>query len=493
MLATKLLDQAPKNLPTPSKALEKLSEYSKVLEAELEWRKENERCSFYEPNGKLEGFLKHIGHSNRILGIVSAANGIGKTSMVANLLANLIWGPQNKYFDHPLFKDWKYPKRARYVTDPKLVEEIGPLHSEILKWWPKGQFEAIKSGKQYYSQYKANGWVIDVMTYDQDVRQFEGGTLGLVICDEPPPRSIWHASISRLRLGGMLLVFMTPLTEAAWFFDEVVPNHQESITYASMEDACKQHGVRGHLEHDRIQAMIQEMDPDEVEARAYGKAMYLKGLVFKTFDYNVHVAKKPISVPEYAEVWQIVDPHVDKPFACIWGYAEDDGTFYQIAEWPNEDFYRMHGCDLGVEDYKRIFKSKELGWNMKKRIIDHHFADIRSLQTKRTLREDFYQIGFNFDPSYTASEEIETGILKVRDYLKFNPNKPIDSLNRPRYIVSPTCANTIKGFQRWSFDTKSGKVKDEYKDFMDCVRYALMANPRRSFTPPDSPSRKLYG
>lgn len=463
------------------------------LDSEIVRRKEIEKIAFFDPNGPQEKFINLVGDGDRMVGILSAANSVGKTALVANIFGNLLFGSQTPFFDKPIFLDWPYPKRARYITNPKMVEEIGPFHTEILKWWPKGKYEAIKAGKNHYSQYKANDWVVDVMTYDQAPKEFEGGTLGLIIMDEPPPRHVWNACISRLRLGGLILLFLTPLSDAAWLFDEVIPRHQESVVYADIEENCKQHGIRGQLEHAQIERMIAEMDPEEVEARAHGKAMYLKGLIFKTFDYHVHVAKEKLSVPTDAQIWQIVDPHVDKPFASIWGYPGRDGRFIQVDEWPNEDFYSMRGCDLGIQDYVRIFKTKEHGWRVKKRIIDRHFGDVRSLQTKRTLREDFARLGYHYEPSYQADEEVETGIFKVRSYLHYNTKKPIDSLNQPRYLVSPHCTNTIKGFQRWSFDMKNGRPKDEYKDFMDCVRYGLMSDPKVSEMPPAKEARKLYG
>lgn len=455
-----------------------LSEALMVIQQEMEWLKQNERIQFFEPNGAQEKFISLVGDQNDMVGIFSAANGTGKTSLAVNLLGNLIFGSQNSFFNHAIFKDWKHPKRARYITDPKLVEEIGPFHSEIEKWWPKGRYESLKGGKNYFSQYKANGWVVDVMTYDQEVKQFEGSTLGLVICDEPPPQPIWNASISRLRLGGMILCLMTPLTHAAWFYDEVVPKHQESVIYASMEDNCKIHGKRGQLEHSVIEAMIREMPQDEVEARAYGKAMYLAGLIFKQFEPRVHVLKESLRVTSNMPVYQVVDPHSDKPFAVIWATPDLNGDLYIVDEWPNEDFYRMHNCQLNINDYRKIFQDKEAGWNIERRIIDRHFADVRSPINKRTLRDELREIGLEYAPSYVASEEVETGIASVRKYLAYDQSMPFTNLNKPKLFINPHCTNTIKSFQRWSRDPDNGKPRDEFKDFMDCVRYLVMANPK---------------
>ena len=449
-----------------------------LLEKELAWRNENERYQFYEPNGVCEKAIRHIASSQDIVTILSAANGIGKTTLIVNLFANLFWPGHNRYFDYPLFKNWPYPKNLRYITDQKIVEESGPFHAEIKKWWPKGMYESAKLGRSYVCQYKVGDWVLDVMTNDQDTGQFEGGTKGGILFDEPPKENIWHASVSRLRLGGLLLVFMTPLTEAAWFFDKVVPNHVGSIFYATMEDACKQHGVRGHLEHDHIQKMLVEMSQDEIDARAYGKALYLKGLIFKTYDENVHVLKEELKPPYGANIWQAVDPHSDKPFACIWAFPDARGDLYIFDEWPNEDFYKMRNCQLDIQDYKKIFADKEAGLNIHRRVIDRHFADTASAANKRTLRQELQAIGLNYWPSYKAEEEVETGIIKVRERFAYDTSKPLSALNQPKIYINPSCTNTRKSLSRWARDPETGKVQDSYKDFCDCVRYLVMDSPK---------------
>ena len=465
-----------------------------ALLREMELRRDENRCRYLEPNGAQTKFIQ-LFSSQPNVGIFSAANGIGKTTLIANVMANIIWGPQNKYFDFPIFKSWPYPKRLRFVTDPKLVEEIGPLHSEISKWWPRDRYQAIKGGHNYYSQYKSDtGFLLDVMSYDQDLKQFEGVTLGGIFFDEPPVRAIWNASLARLRMGGIAMVFMTPLTQAAWFFDEVVPRHLEHVVYGDIEENCKQHGVRGQLEHENIAKMIAEMDLEEVEARAHGRAMYLQGLVYKNFDPTVHVLPTHIVPPSNAQIWQIVDPHGDKPFACIWGFCDASGTLIQVDEWPNEPFEKMHNCTLGLDDYKRIFAQKEQGWHVTKRIMDRHFSEVRTVMTRKSLREAFADIGLHYDISYHGgAEEIDVGIVKVRKYLAYNPQEPVDNLNQPKYFVSPKCSNTIKSFQRWSIDSKTGNYKEEFKDFMDTVRYWAMANPRYSPPIPMQEPKRMFG
>lgn len=459
----------------------------------MDWRKKNERIGFYEPNLPITKFIDLVGTTSNLLYILSAANGIGKTTALVNLAGNIIFGKQNRFFDYPIFKDWPYPKRIRFVSEPSQVKESGPFPTEIAKWWPKGRYSASKDGQHYASIFKSGEWILEVMTYEQLPEQHEGANLGCVLFNEPPPKNLWTPNISRLRAGGIAVVGMTPLTEAGWFFDEVVPRHEPYVIYADVETACKEHGTRGHLDHEQIEKMIAEYSPDEREARVDGKAMYLKGLIFKTFDHRVHVLKETIQVPSDATIYQAVDPHSDKPFACIWAWVDGKGDVYIIDEWPNVDFNKWHNCQLTIKDYANIFRDKEQGFHVHKRIIDRHFADVRSAINKRTLREELRDdVGLDFYPSYQATEEIETGILKVREYLKFNSDRPVDVINKPKLFINPHCQNLIKSLKRWSRDPKSGKVQDDFKDFCDTLRYLLMDGPEVDEPAPYTPAKKMW-
>lgn len=467
------------SLPEPLRNLSKYSVEQLLVKAEneLDQRKETDGLTFYKPNLPCQRIIEGLGSGGRFISILSTANGLGKTTFAANLLGNIIWGPQNKYFDYPVFRNWPFPKRLRFVTDPKLLEEIGPFHTEVHKWWPKGKFEAIKGGHSYYSQYKANGFVVDVMSTKQEREQHEGVTLGLLIPDEPPPQSLWSSFISRFRMGGMIVVVMTPLVDAAWFYDQVVPKHQNAIVYGSMEDACIQHGTNGHLEHSNIQNQIANMPSDEVEARVYGKAMYLRGLIFKTFDPTVHVLSKDFMPPKGSAVVQVVDPHDDKPFAVIWAYKVGPKAWHIFDEWPHDPFQGQTGCQLTILDYKKIFSDVEAPYRVPRRVIDRHFADRESSINRKTLRQELRSIGLNYYPSYTAQEEVQTGILRVREGLKYITDKPITAINKPKLTFNPRCKNTIKAFQRWTRDPVTGKPLDAYKDFVDVVRYLVMDDP----------------
>lgn len=460
---------------------------------ELERRKESERCAFYAPNQPVENVVRSIGTKRDLVHILSAANGVGKTTALVNVAANIIFGPQNRFFDFPLFKEWPYPKRLRIISDPSQLKESGPIPTEIAKWWPKGKYEALKDGKQYPSLYRAGDWMLEVMSYEQDPKEHEGQNLGAALFNEPPPRKLWTPTVSRLRNGGFIGIFMTALTEAGWVFDELVPRYPQNVFYGDVEAACIEHGKNGHLYHADIEKMIAEYSPEEREARVSGRAMYLQGRVFKTFTPNVHVLKETVRAPLHSTLYCVVDPHADKPFFAVWAWPQKNGDIIIVDEHPNEDFFKMHNCQWTIQDYKKMYAEKEAGYNIK-RVIDRHFANSVSSVNKKTLRDELQEIGLYFESSYTAAdEEIQTGVIKVREYLNYDTTKELTSINRPKLYVNPHCLNTIKAFQYWSIDPKNGKYKDDYKDPMDVIRYLIMADPHQEEAlPPQEFKRRFH-
>jgi hypothetical protein len=96
----------------------------------------------------------------------------------------------------------------------------------------------------------------------------------------------------------------------------------------------------------------------------------------------------------------------------------------------------------------------------------------------KTLKQEFSDFGIEFEDSYAMDEEVETGIRKVKEYLRLaDPTKELSALNRPRLVIDPRCKNTIASFEKWGRNPMTRKPMEAYKDFADCTRYLLMANP----------------
>lgn len=464
---------------------------------ELARRRKEEKCRFYTPNGKVEEFVKVVGEGKHFIFILSAGNGLGKTAGLMNIVANIVWGPQNEWFKHPLYENWPYPKRIRVVTESKNVEEIGAIDQEIKRWWPLGKYKASKSGKNFFCLYEMEGrdgpWVMDKMSYEQDLSEFESSTLGLIIYDEPPPKSIFDAGVSRMREGGIIIVNMTPLGGAGWIFDELIDSHDFNtfIMYGSMEDACSTHGVRGHLKHENIQKMLdywEKSDPDAIQARRDGKPLQTASSIFGRYlTREVHLLEDDVQPPMGSQYGYTVDPADGKPYAIGFWWVDPQGHIVFDDEWPKEDWLTILKTRPPLpkmEDYARIFKDYENGKNMEYRIMDRHFGNNRNVLTGKTLIEDYANLfDVNFSTSYSCEKEMEVGVMKVIEYLQYDKKSPLTAMNVPRIYVKKRCKNIWKSLEKWSRKIDPERFvptpdrDSPWKDFCDVVRYTVMRQP----------------
>ena len=164
----------------------------------------------------------------------------------------------------------------------------------------------------------------------------------------------------------------------------------------------------------------------------------------------------------------------------IWAALSETGILTIYEESPHIQFQGAKDSDMTVAMYAEAFKAQEGHYRPAVRILDRHFGNQRRTMGGLTLKQEFGEVGIDFEDSYSiadASSEVETGILKVKDLLRYNKAIPLSNLNRPRLQVFKSCTNTIHALERWSRDPKTGKPKEEYKDFADCVRYLAMSGP----------------
>ena len=461
---------------------------AEILGLEIERRRIMEPLCFFRPNPAEKRFFNAIADDKNKIIIFPAGNWVGKTTAAIAALGAMIWPEQAEdyCFNAPIFENYSgydFPKRARIVSTPKELEDIGSIQNEIKKWWPVGRYQASKNKKSFFSEFKTDtGWIIDLMSYEQAVDDFEGAAIGVFIFNEPPPEPIYNACLARRKFGGKVLMPMTPLMSAAWIFDRLVAHDGEdgiAVVYGSTEENCKEHAENGVIPHQAIEDLKNSCDSDEREARLNGKFLSLSGNIFKTFNRNIHVAKEPI-IPlppgDCIEHIQAVDPAIGKPLFSLWGYCDNSGYLYIYDEWPDFDFAGAKESKYVISDYAKIFREVEKN-QIRTRILDRHFGNNRSW-TGSTLKQDLDKLGFYFIDSYSCDEEVETGIMKVKEYLSYNQSLPVSNTNRPGILISPTCKNLIKSLERWGRNPKTGAPYDDcWKDPVDCLRYMCAYRP----------------
>lgn len=418
----------------------------------LMYRKKYEKYRSYIPNGKIEEFIKLIGENKTFISLLSAANGVGKSAAGANILAHFMFPAKNdKWFNYELFKNFPYEKKGRIVSDPTTVQSA--LIPELKKWFPYARYTTTKAGKNYeYRWSTETGFEFDVMTYDQDVKEFESATLGWVWFDEPPPEAIYKATVSRMRRGGIIIITMTPLTGSAYLYDQIITNplqgQREFIT-ADIEANCKEHGVRGILNHSDIEKMTAEYSEEDKQARVYGRFQHLTGLVFKKWDRRIHVIK-PFSVDlrNYC-VYERVDIHPRNPDAVLWGAVDKNGKKYIVDE--------LYGNFTTEELIYRI-KQKAENYRIINRKIDPS-AFVIDQHTNNSLNQRITQLS-NYALRYqAASKERTMAIVRTKDAIDYQMKDGV-MVKEPELYVFDTCIRTIYEFEHWQYNEYTGKAAD---------------------------------
>ena len=435
--------------------------------------------------------------------ISGAGNGWGKSEFIVALFAAVMW-PQlaPPCFAHPALMDWKGPKRARIYSKPAELEEIGSLQTAIVKLFPHGKYAVKKGRYSYPNSFKADtGWILDLFSYERDESEAAGPNIGLQAFNEPPPQPLFQEAVARARAGGLIIGGMTSLHDNPWIVDGLFSKADGKdirVRYGNACENCKQHGKNGNLEHDQIVKILAQYDEDEREARFTGRPLTLSGRIFSGFDRSVHVAKEEIIPPASGVThYMAVDPAIGKPLAVIWAYVDAAEVVHVYDEYPDGQFHGAKDSGLTVTDYAGIFKAREGGKEIGNRIIDRHFANARRTLGGLNLKQEFAEAGLHFFDSYNVAAdlaEVETGIMKIKEYLRYDKSKPLDSLNRPKLVISPKCHNLIASLEKWIRNPDTGKPKEDYKDHSDTLRYLLMSNPEyEAPRSDDMPTMPHYG
>ncbi len=442
-------------------SMEDLREIAEMAD-ELEKRDEMEAAKYYVPNGKAEEFIKLVGSDKRFVNMFIGANGVGKTSVGANIVASIVFGPQNKYFEHPLFKRFPYIKKGRVISDPTTVKE--KIIPELIKWLPRNSYknfpeklyETSKEGKYYASKFIFNnGWVIDIMSNEQDLKSFESVDLGFCWIDEPMAKDKFLATLSRGRMGMIVFWTYTPLFQAGWikdWMDERVGTDAEYIE-AEVEDACKIHGIRGVLDHKAIERMANSMPEDEKEARIFGKFGHLLGRVHKRFNRKIHVIKAfPINEKDWT-TYVALDPHPRVQDHVLYLSVNSKGTKIITAELLTEGLVKtLHARTVELES--------KMHFRIEDRIIDPSAYNDNQHSTEASVGSQLATLGEHW---IRGSKNLMAGIKRVEDAFDFEMVGG-KFVKAPELFIFDSCPVTIKQLEEYVWaEYKGGSADNKEK------------------------------
>lgn len=223
---------------------------------------------------------------------------------------------------------------------------------------------------------------------------------------------------------------------------------------ADVEAACKQHGVRGHLEHSDIEKIVANYSEDERQARIYGKFQHLVGLRFKQFSRAIHVIRPfEVTMRDFT-VYQALDPHPRTPDATLWLAVDRKGTKYVVDElWLK--------CQGGTDELAQRIKQKDAMYRVERRIIDPSAA-IVDQHTNSSLMERLNKLGLNYVEATKARTMSDKRIEDALTYQKIATTQGDEFIKAPEVFIFDTCKQLIWEMEHYRWDEWTGKAADNH-------------------------------
>jgi phage terminase large subunit-like protein len=385
------------------------------------------------------------------------------------------------------------PNRGRIITESYDVIRKN-IEPKIKALWPKESILEKKKGQAGHLaivKFRNGSW-IDILSYEQLSEKHESVDLDFVHFDEPPPHAHYIANIRGLvDRGGYWWMTATPIKEP-WVIDSVVAKCGKDPNYHLTEWSTYDNVGYG-LSEKNIDTFKATLDPSEVQARIYGKPLSLQGAVYPEFKDHYWIPGesiqgeagghliKPFVIPANWPRFFGCDPHDRSPTHGIWLAVneENEAFVYDEIQLPI-----MTVKDMADSIKTRETEHRDPYKGQIYRIIDPAAARKNNvLEVGSNIKDQFLENGMYF---YSATNELDAGHKKVREYLKFEKTR---NGIAPKLFIFDTCGEFRHSLRRYIWDSWSSpkeaqkkdpkqKPREQFKHFPDTLRYLLMANPR---------------
>lgn len=441
-----------------------------------------------------------------IYNVFTGGNGVGKTVDLAITLAGISQGNMfvNQEYCKCDFFDMMQARRKKknlvvwIICKSEDVMETGSVVTTITEWIPAAKF-SNKSSSGYYRSleipspqrgYKKT--VCTIKTFDMDIVAFSGANVDMELFNEPLPcKERFDECVGRIRNGGYIAMFLTPLKAVAYLQKMVKDVNMRGIlchTKGSIWENCKDvPGTRGVLSKTAIDAQIAtwKSSPITLKARVDGEFVNLSGVVFPIFNHDIHVipySEIPSKIDKNQMLYMCIDHHPKKPPFAVWMTLDALGVWRVIAEYPtepwdeiviNEKNIRLYGYDFKLIEQGKIQKFHYFKNSPK--IIDR-FGDPNAFKCEQAHNRQTIQQQYKDDCDLNINIDIDNSTDlrhdKISDLLYYDVMRSISGTNSPSLYVYESCMNVINAFNYYQRNDNM-KLDEEWKDPMDCVGYIV--------------------
>ncbi len=401
---------------------------------------------------------------------VLGGNRSGKTEAAVADCVKFVTG------EHPVWsKKFTPPVKVRYCApsyEDGLKSVILPKFQELVrrKDLKGGSFAKAWSEKSKTLHF-ANGSVVRFMSFEQRVNKFGGADLHAVYSDEHGSKAHYRENKARLAdYHGFYVSTMTPEEGSIVWEKRHLKKRKGKVGFWKFSMFGNPHlspeGVK------EVEAAID--DPRVARVKLYGDFSSLAGLVYEQWDESIHV----VAPQEWPETWYrvfVIDPHMKKETAMIWGV------------WTPENqliIYRCAKVMKAVEELKQFIRAQSTGEKISLWIGDEAMGgDGKNIFGQDSVLKQLAAPpnGIPIQGTNQASDKaFQAGVYKVREMLTPDPVS-----RKPDLVVTSDCPGVIDEFDEYQFipDSKADemtfreRVRKVDDDYVDCIRYAAMAGP----------------
>jgi hypothetical protein len=466
-----MINSDPEELLLKRQLAEKLRRKAEIVEA-------NPLC-FYRPHEKQAMF--HAAGDKRLRGVF-AGNRFGKSTMgtaedTAWIVGERLWLPKSDPVRTLGIPQGHIRKILVITTDWDKVNEVFTSESEgkLWKFLPRGFIvEKKRNHSGVYEMLRGeNGSLIrfeTVKSFLSNPQGVESSDWDFIHVDEPCPEPMWTAAARGLiDRGGKAAFTLTPLREP-WIFDKFFPRDQMEQLSQGIETE-KTWAIRGStddnsfLTKEAIEDFMQDLSPEEEDARRHGIPLELTGMVYKEFNTATHLYREKALPAGFRDLshppidWPVtvlIDPHPQTANAALFCAASPWETLYFF----DEIFEKCYWTEFVEKILERTARFK----NSVKYLADPWIFQDHTT-TGVCMARDFRKAGLPVRP---ASKRREQGILLVKQELR-KPN---------RLKFGEHLRFTIREFQHYVWDEKENKPKDKDDHLMECLYRTIIEKPR---------------
>lgn len=383
----------------------------------------------------------------------------------------------------------KMPNTGVLVTGLQRQQGIGeiiwPVFEELLPPSTRSHpdFQVTKvQGVPIKVRLPGCGSTISFLSAEQDEISFEGTLLQWAGIDEPVKPFVYNGLWRGLAIdSGPVWFTLTPLTaRCTWIYNSIVkPRHADVLSITVHQEDNPYFSAEAR----RSFASNTSWTEAEKKARLYGEWEALGSKIIHNWRSDVHVVPaRPL--PRDWLHGMCVDPHHVRPAAVAWFKISPWGVYHFYREWPNEEFVNLTSGGKTPTEYANLFRAIEGAEPARFRIADPRFGKAEGQyhgHMMTTWAEQMADAGMPFDTRVPGIGRVEIGEQKIIEMLRYNPSCPIGPTNTPKILVHDCCPNIIAAMENYGIvaerDPTKGhpeKPSQEFKDFIDVVRYAVL-------------------